>query len=64
MRIGQDAIPGLQIPIWFKPVKKGTYEIVCGQLCGSGHYSMKASMVVESQEDFNSWLKEMGQLGK
>jgi cytochrome c oxidase subunit 2 len=64
MRIGQDAIPGLQVPIWFKPVKKGTYEIVCGQLCGSGHYSMKASMIVESQEDFNSWLKEMGQLGK
>jgi cytochrome c oxidase subunit II len=64
MRIGQDAIPGLQIPIWFKPVKKGTYEIVCGQLCGSGHSGMKASMVVESQEDFNSWLKDMGQLGK
>jgi cytochrome c oxidase subunit II len=62
MRIGQDAIPGLQIPIWFKPVQKGTCEIVCGQLCGSGHYSMKANMTVESPEDYNSWLKEMGQL--
>ena len=34
MRIGQDAIPGSEIPIWFKPVKVGTYEIVCAQLCG------------------------------
>ena len=36
MRIGQDAIPGTEIPIWFKPVKVGTYEIVCAQLCGAG----------------------------
>ena len=36
MRVGQDAIPGSEIPIWFKPVKIGTYEIVCAQLCGLG----------------------------
>ena len=35
MRIAQDAIPGQIIPMWFKPIKKGTYEVVCGQLCGS-----------------------------
>jgi cytochrome c oxidase subunit 2 len=62
MRIGQDAIPGSNIPIWFKPVKVGTYEIVCAQLCGAGHYGMKGTLVVDTQADYNSWLSDMEQL--
>jgi len=62
MRIGQDAVPGLKIPIWFKPKKVGEYELICGQLCGNGHYSMKATVKVESQADYDAWLKEMAQL--
>lgn len=62
MRIGQDAIPGSKIPMWFRPIKAGTYEIICGQLCGLGHYNMRAQMMVESQEEFDTWLKEMAQL--
>lgn len=58
MRIGQDAIPGQQIPMWFKPVKAGEYEIICGQLCGLGHYNMRALMVVQPQEEYDAWLKE------
>jgi len=62
MRIGQDAIPGLLIPIWFKPVKIGEYELICGQLCGNGHYAMKATVIVESEQDYNAWLKEKSAL--
>ena len=62
MRIAQDAIPGSIIPMWFKPLKTGTYEVVCGQLCGLGHYSMKGSLVVDSPEDYQAWLKERAQL--
>src|SRR6266513_6211584 len=58
MRIAQDAIPGSIIPMWFKPLKTGTYEVICGQLCGLGHYSMKGSVVVDSPEDYQNWLKE------
>src|ERR1700692_2356010 len=58
MRIAQDAIPGSLIPMWFKPIKTGTYEIICGQLCGLGHYSMKGSVVVDTPEDYQAWLKE------
>jgi cytochrome c oxidase subunit 2 len=58
MRIAQDAIPGSIIPLWFKPIKTGTYEIVCGQLCGLGHYSMKGTIVVDSPADYQAWLKE------
>jgi cytochrome c oxidase subunit 2 len=62
MRIGQDAIPGSEIPIWFKPVKVGTYEIVCAQLCGLGHYGMKGTLVVDSEADYKSWLDDMEKL--
>lgn len=62
MRIGQDAIPGSEIPIWFKPVKAGTYEIVCAQLCGLGHYSMRATVVVDSEADFKGWMDDMEKL--
>ncbi len=62
MRIAQDAIPGSIIPMWFKPIKTGTYEIVCGQLCGLGHYGMKGTIVVDSPADYQTWLKERVEL--
>lgn len=62
MRVGQDAIPGSRVPMWFKPTKVGSYEVICGQLCGLGHYAMKASMSVDSNEDFEGWMTEMEQL--
>ena len=58
MRIAQDAIPGSIIPMWFTPIKTGTYDVVCAQLCGSGHYSMKATLVVESETDYQKWYNE------
>jgi cytochrome c oxidase subunit 2 len=62
MRIAQDAIPGELIPLWFKPIKAGSYEIVCGQLCGLGHYSMKGMLVVDTPADYQVWLKERKEL--
>src|ERR1041385_5969656 len=62
MRIAQDAIPGSLIPMWFKPLKTGTYEVICGQLCGLGHYSMKGSVVVDSPQDYEAWLKERAEM--
>ena len=58
MRIAQDAIPGQIIPMWFRPIKTGSYEVVCGQLCGLGHYGMKGTVVVDSPADYQAWLKE------
>jgi cytochrome c oxidase subunit 2 len=62
MRIAQDAIPGSLIPMWFKPVKTGTYEVICGQLCGLGHYSMKGTVVVDNPAEYQAWLKERAEL--
>src|SRR5437879_10935671 len=62
MRIAADAIPGSLTPMWFKPIKTGTYEIACGQLCGLGHYGMKGTLVVDSPADYQAWLKERAEL--
>lgn len=57
MRVTQDAIPGMRIPIHFTPTKVGRYQINCAQLCGQGHANMSRGMlIVETQEDFNKWL--------
>jgi cytochrome c oxidase subunit II len=58
MRMDQDAIPGSRIPMWFKPIIAGQYEIVCAQLCGAGHYSMMAQMFVEDDATFKGWIKD------
>jgi len=50
MRIAGDAIPGSLIPIWFTPVKTGTYEVICAQLCGLGHYGMKGTLVGDTPQ--------------
>jgi cytochrome c oxidase subunit 2 len=58
-RIYQDAVPGRTINwVWFIPTKIGSYDLACSQLCGSGHYNMKAQIEVVSQEDFDKWYKQ------
>lgn len=57
LRVTQDAIPGMRIPVWFKPTREGVYQINCAQLCGNGHSSMsRGRLIVESQEAFDKWL--------
>jgi cytochrome c oxidase subunit 2 len=69
-RVKQDAVPGLTIPVWFVPnvttaemrTRTGKaefqYEIACAQLCGLGHYRMRAFVTVLSPEDFQKWMDE------
>jgi cytochrome c oxidase subunit II len=58
MRVKQDAIPGLQIPVWFVPNRVGEYEIACSQLCGLGHFRMRGFMTVQTAADFRQWMTE------
>jgi cytochrome c oxidase subunit II len=58
LRVQQDFVPGLDVSLHFTATKVGRYEIVCTQLCGLGHYNMKAYLDVLSDEDFNEWLKK------
>src|SRR3989344_2281742 len=58
MRVKQDVIPGMRMPVWFTPVATGQSEIACAQLCGLGHYRMKGYLTVETQEAFRAWLDQ------
>jgi cytochrome c oxidase subunit 2 len=58
LRIHQDFVPGLDLQLHFTATKVGRYEIVCSQLCGLGHYNMKAYLSVLSQPDYDDWLKK------
>ena len=58
MRVKQDAIPGMDIPVWFIPNRIGEYEIACSQLCGLGHYRMRGFVSVKTDADFKTWLAE------
>jgi len=62
MRVKQDAIPGMSIPLWFKPVKTGNWEIACAQLCGLGHYRMRGFLNIHSENDYDAWLNEQADL--
>lgn len=67
-RMKMDAVPGIVTSIWFKPVvttekmKEITgnpnfvYEISCDQMCGKGHYSMRGTVIVETQAQYDAWL--------
>jgi cytochrome c oxidase subunit 2 len=72
MRVKQDAIPGMEIPIHFTPVRstppesvfpacaagKSCWEIACAQLCGLGHFRMRGFLVVHEPADFAAWLAQ------
>jgi cytochrome c oxidase subunit 2 len=62
LRIQQDFVPGLDVSVHFTATKIGRYEIVCTQLCGLGHYNMKAYLEVKSQEDYDAWIKQQAAL--
>jgi cytochrome c oxidase subunit 2 len=69
-RVKQDAVPGFTIPIWFVPnvttaemrTRTGNpefqYEIACAQLCGLGHFRMRAFLTILSPDEFQKWLDE------
>lgn len=59
MRVKQDAIPGMEIPVYFTPVKTSAgkkWEIACAQLCGLGHFRMRGQLTVETKQEFQAWL--------
>lgn len=63
MRASQDATPGVKSHMWFKPVKTGTWDIICGQLCGPGHAGMRAVLEVVDAKEYDDWAKELSAAG-
>jgi cytochrome c oxidase subunit 2 len=60
LRIKQDAVPGLTIPVWFDSDTAGSFELVCAELCGWGHYKMRGRVTIhENDAEFQKWMDEM-----
>ena len=56
-RIYQDCVPGRTIGwVWFQATQTGDFQLACNQLCGTGHYNMKAPIHIMSEKDFQSWI--------
>jgi len=67
-RLKMDAVPGIPTTLWFTPKyttaqmkeitgnKDFVYEISCDQMCGSGHYSMRGVIIVETQQEYDAWM--------
>ncbi len=54
----QDLVPGLQTKLVVTPKREGTFTLVCTELCGLGHATMRAPVRVLSQAGFDAWVKE------
>jgi cytochrome c oxidase subunit 2 len=57
-RIKKDNVPGITTRAIVTPDREGTYDLICTELCGFGHPTMRAEVVVESQQAFNKWLRQ------
>ena len=61
LRMKQDIVPGMEIPLHFQADKIGIYEVPCSELCGLGHFQMRTTMQVMSEADFEAWKVQQAQ---
>jgi cytochrome c oxidase subunit II len=57
-RVKMDMVPGMTSYIWFEPNKAGSYDLMCEELCGIGHFVMRGKIVVETQAEYDAWLAQ------
>ena len=53
-----DAVPGIETTILVTPTRTGDFEVVCAELCGFGHATMRAKARVVTQAEFDAWVEE------
>jgi cytochrome c oxidase subunit II len=57
-RAKMDMIPGSVTYFWFTPTRTGTFEVLCAELCGTGHAFMRGVVMIDTEEDYAAWLGE------
>ncbi|MBC7925561.1 MAG: hypothetical protein H7039_07880 [Bryobacteraceae bacterium] len=57
LRIKQDLVPGMEIPLHFQADVAGTYEIPCAELCGLGHHQMRTTVIVMPPAEYEMWKR-------
>jgi cytochrome c oxidase subunit II len=58
-RVKMDLVPGMVTHLWFTPTVPGSYEVLCEELCGVGHFAMRGRVVVTKRDEFDTWLAAM-----
>jgi cytochrome c oxidase subunit II len=64
LRVKQDAVPGMEILVWFEATETGEYAIGCAELCGTGHTRMRGTLIVHDSDSYQQWLSEQLQTGQ
>jgi cytochrome c oxidase subunit 2 len=57
-RAKMDMVPGMITFYWLTPTKTGEYEILCAELCGTGHYAMLGTVSVDEENTYSNWLAQ------
>jgi Heme/copper-type cytochrome/quinol oxidases, subunit 2 len=57
-RTKMDLVPGMVSYVWFIPTRTGTFEILCAELCGNGHFNMRGKVVVQEESEYQAWLRK------
>ena len=57
-RVKMDLVPGMNTFLWLTPTREGRFEVLCEELCGIGHHTMRGAVYVDSQDDFDNWLAQ------
>jgi cytochrome c oxidase subunit 2 len=63
-RVKMDLVPGIATHMWLTPTREGTYDVLCEELCGMAHHTMRGQVVVESQANFDQWLAAQSTYGE
>jgi cytochrome c oxidase subunit 2 len=57
-RAKMDMVPGAVTYFWLTPIRTGTFDVLCFELCGVGHYAMRGTVVVDEESDYRAWVEE------
>jgi cytochrome c oxidase subunit II len=57
-RTKMDLLPGMVTYVWFTPTRTGTFDILCAELCGTGHFGMRGKVVVQEESEYQAWLRK------
>ena len=57
-RAKMDMVPGMVTYFWIKPIRTGTFDVLCAELCGAAHYQMRAKVIVEEESEYHAWLTQ------
>ena len=55
-RVKMDLVPGLVTYVWFTPTRTGKFDLLCEELCGTAHFTMRGKVVIEEERAYQEWL--------